>query len=190
MGLILTLLTNLPRESAELFGAVIWQLWKEHNSLFWSGSCKLASDIPHAAKMFLQEWNQVQQHKEISVNRHACQAWHAPPLGYLKVNIDAAFFEDSNHIGLGMVIRDSNGSFVVGRTLILDGCVDVDVSETMGFLEVLSWVKNLGLQNLIVGGDSKCTVDAIAGSRASIYSFGDIVSQYRVLLSELCNVSI
>lgn len=32
-GLVMSLLVNLPRESANLFGVLIWQIWKERNSL-------------------------------------------------------------------------------------------------------------------------------------------------------------
>lgn len=91
---------------------------------------------------------------------------------------------------LGMVIRDSNCAFVAGRSLVIAGCVDVDIGEAMGFLEALSWVKHLGLHNVIVEGDSKSSVDAIVGSSSSISSFGDIINHCHSLLSILNNVSV
>lgn len=74
--------------------------------------------------------------------------------------------------------------------MILDGCVDVGTGEAMGFLEALSWIKGLSLQNVIVEGGTKSTVDAIVGSGSCIASFGNIVIQCKSLLSSLCNVSI
>lgn len=36
-------------------------------------------------------------------------SWNPPPLGSLKCNIDAAFFESINLSGFGMCIRDHGG---------------------------------------------------------------------------------
>lgn len=43
----------------------------------------------------------------------------------------------------GMVIRDDSGEYVVGRTLLFQDFVDLDVGEAMIVYEALSWCKNL-----------------------------------------------
>ncbi|KAL8521752.1 hypothetical protein ACS0TY_012047 [Phlomoides rotata] len=64
-------------------------------------------------------------------------------------------------MGFGMILRDEEGEFVAARTIVLVGCVTVDVGEAMGFYEALLWLKDLGIENVIVEGDVKLIVDAI-----------------------------
>lgn len=52
------------------------------------------------------------------------RAWHPPPVGSLKLNVDATFFYDTNETGVVMVIRDdlgSTGKFSVGQVYYYSG---------------------------------------------------------------------
>lgn len=42
--------------------------------------------------------------------------WHPPPPGAVKVNVDTTFDPISPHVGLGVIVRNSEG-------VLLDGCV-------------------------------------------------------------------
>ncbi|KAL8522420.1 hypothetical protein ACS0TY_012532 [Phlomoides rotata] len=42
------------------------------------------------------------------------------------------------------VLCNDGGDFVAARSLTIAGCLSVDVGEAMGFLEALSWLKELG----------------------------------------------
>lgn len=70
-----------------------------------------------------------------------CRARHPAPTGGLKLNVDAVFFVDSNQAGLGMVLRDGYGGFILARTVVKPGCQEVEVGEIMGFYEALSWLR-------------------------------------------------
>ncbi|XVF61295.1 hypothetical protein PTKIN_Ptkin08bG0118800 [Pterospermum kingtungense] len=43
-----------------------------------------------------------------------CEFWHIPPSPYLKYNTYAAVFSDVSLTGLGIVIRNASGDFIVG----------------------------------------------------------------------------
>ncbi|KAL8556989.1 hypothetical protein ACS0TY_004456 [Phlomoides rotata] len=64
------------------------------------------------------------------------------------------------------------------------------LEKRWGFMGALSWVKNLGFQNVIVEGDSKIVVDVILSSSACDSSFGDFIARSKVLLVSCCNVSV
>ncbi|KAL8528675.1 hypothetical protein ACS0TY_006212 [Phlomoides rotata] len=119
-----------------------------------------------------------------------CRAWHAPPTGMWKVNVNAAFFADSQQIGIGMVLRNEFGEFLAGKTLLIPGCMNVDKGEVMGFFEALSWVKSLDMANEIVEGDAKIVVDAIHASNTFNSVFGDFVMASREIVSSLQNVMV
>ncbi|KAL8468808.1 hypothetical protein ACS0TY_031851 [Phlomoides rotata] len=52
-------------------------------------------------------------------------------------------------MGVGMVLRNEFGNFVMGRILIFHVCVDVKVGEAIGFFEALSWAKSLKWRRLL-----------------------------------------
>ena len=45
--------------------------------------------------------------------------WAPPPTNYYKINVDASL-----SVGLGIIIRDSAGSFMTTRAIKIDGCAD------------------------------------------------------------------
>lgn len=96
---------------------VLWQVWKERNAKLWDGQCKSPSDSVHASAALLGEWSSsrlVPINSTIisGVTRRPCGAWHPPPAGFWKLNVDAAFSRDSFQTGFGMVVRDEHGSFI------------------------------------------------------------------------------
>lgn len=44
--------------------------------------------------------------------RPLSQKWQKPPVGFVKLNVDAAFHHSTAVAGLGGVFRDSNGTFL------------------------------------------------------------------------------
>lgn len=46
--------------------------------------------------------------------------WNPPQQGFIKCNLDVAFFEDTKTFGLGMCLRDSEGNFIKAMTYSLD----------------------------------------------------------------------
>ncbi|XP_075076638.1 uncharacterized protein LOC142163266 [Nicotiana tabacum] len=47
---------------------------------------------------------------------HINVKWHRPPKGLFKLNIDASFHKNMQIYGLGGVIRNANGHWIVGYT--------------------------------------------------------------------------
>lgn len=48
-------------------------------------------------------------------------AWHPPPSGAIKSNIDVAFFTMESRSGIGLVVLDSDGDFLRARTMTVPG---------------------------------------------------------------------
>ncbi|KAL8521358.1 hypothetical protein ACS0TY_011763 [Phlomoides rotata] len=119
-----------------------------------------------------------------------CTTWHRPPTGYLKVNVDATFFRESLQTGTCMVLQDDAGNFVLGRTILLSGVVDVDIGESMGFLEALSWVKNLNLVIVVVDEDAKLVVDPIRSSNSRVSIFGEYIQHCKDFLASYPSFSV
>ncbi|KAL8541421.1 hypothetical protein ACS0TY_002621 [Phlomoides rotata] len=75
-------------------------------------------------------------------------------MGKWKLNVDAAFFQETQQTGVGMVLRNEQGDFIVERSVVIMGCVDVDVGENLGFYEALLWLIGTEIESIIVEGDA------------------------------------
>ncbi|KAL8461944.1 hypothetical protein ACS0TY_033143 [Phlomoides rotata] len=82
-------------------------------------------------------------------------------MGRVKLNIDAGQFTDVMSTCLGMVLRDDTGCFLIGRTLYFPGNYRSEEAEVIGLNEALSWIKNLGKDNVEVEMDTMVVVDAV-----------------------------
>ncbi|KAL8514017.1 hypothetical protein ACS0TY_013220 [Phlomoides rotata] len=116
------------------------------------------------------EWKEAQVVRGASRSLHAspCLAWHPSPSGRMKLNVDAAFFSDTQQTGIGLVLRDELGNFIKGRTKI----------------------KEMNRGDIIVEGDAKIVVDAINSSLLHNSVFGDCIDACKSILLESPGVSV
>lgn len=181
----------LDTPEKESFGMLLWQIWKERNELVWKGINRRPGEAVFISASFLHEWRSARDNKLAAggmqrrvgaAGAAGCRAWHPPTVGKLKCNVDAAFFEDTNQTGIGMVLRDDVGHFILARTMVFHGRLEVDVGEVMGFFEALSWLQTLNLGSVVIEGDSKIVVDALKSSNTLDSIFGDYVNACKVIL--------
>ncbi|KAL8467908.1 hypothetical protein ACS0TY_031233 [Phlomoides rotata] len=67
-----------------------------------------------------------------------CVCWDKPRASFWKVNVDDAFFSNSTHTCVNMILRDDQGVFVACKTIVLATFYDVDEGEALGLFEALS----------------------------------------------------
>jgi hypothetical protein len=61
--------------------------------------------------------------------------WTVPPLDYMKINIDGAYFAISRKAMLGVIIRDHEGNPVLTAWRLLFNCRDAEEAETLACLD-------------------------------------------------------
>jgi len=116
---------------------------------------------------------------------HTANRWQRPLLGRYKCNIDAAFSNSLNRTGIGICIRDHNGSFVLAKTVLHPCFLPVDVGETLGLFLALQWLSDIQFDNVDFETDSKLTVDAFLSDRNDTSEFGCIITSCCSLFSHL-----
>ena len=94
-----------------------------------------------------------------SVPHHGIR-WQHPLPGRYKCNIDAAFSNSLNRTGIGICIRESDGSFVLAKTEMHLCLLPVDVGEALGLHLALQWLSDMQFDNVDFETDSKLTADA------------------------------
>ncbi|XP_058223051.1 uncharacterized protein LOC131332769 [Rhododendron vialii] len=110
--------------------------------------------------------------------------WQKPTGGKLKFNVDGAWVSRSDGLaeaGAGIVARDSNGSFVAARSLNL-GVVGTPLcAEAMVWRAAFDFAILLGLDSLVMEGDSQQLVRCIRGEIACSTEVEVVVEDVRRL---------
>ncbi|MCI32028.1 cytochrome P450, partial [Trifolium medium] len=101
--------------------------------------------------------------------------WEKPSRQRFKCNVDVSFSSSRNRVGLGMCIRDDDGSFVLAKTMWILPLCNVDVGEALGVLHAINWVHELQLEGVDFALNSKKVVDYFHKGRNDVTEFGDVV---------------
>lgn len=85
----------------------------------------------------------------------SCLLWHINPHNFLKCNTIAAQNLEENITSVGMVLQDDVGEFIAGRTVVISGIQMVKEVESIGLLETMSWIHQMGLNMVHFEVDAK-----------------------------------
>jgi ribonuclease HI len=106
-----------------------------------------------------------------------------PPHGRLKCNIDASFSESLNKTGIGMCIRDAEGTFVLAKTYNFSPKCSIPLGEAMGLFVALQWLRDLHLDHIDFALDSETITKAFHHHQPDISEFGQVMADARRLFS-------
>jgi hypothetical protein len=83
--------------------------------------------------------------------------WNPPPEGWIMINVDAAIFEDSNwmglDLGLGLVIRNHKGDFIVAIRQGIEKITNSELAEMLAFRRAVHFATQLSYNQVIVVSD-------------------------------------
>ncbi|KAL3640558.1 hypothetical protein CASFOL_015526 [Castilleja foliolosa] len=95
---------------------------------------------------------------------NSSKPWMAPPVDWLKVNMDATFSNDSASIGI--IIRNYQGSILFASSAT-HKCLDSTSAESLGILDACKAVEILNLKNIIFESDSLLAIIFINGDSSN-----------------------
>ena len=61
----------------------------------------------------------------------APSAWLAPPVGFFKINVNGAAFDDGRPSCIGVVIRDSRGFLIAASNKVLPASFSAAITESL-----------------------------------------------------------
>ena len=111
--------------------------------------------------------------------------WHTPMINRVKINVDAAIFEQTNCYSHAFVIRDHEGKLIEARSSCMRGQPNPDLAEALGIKEVLSWVQENDCRNTIIESDCLQVVQAIRSSLTCFSYLGRFIKECRDILARL-----
>ncbi|KAL8121459.1 hypothetical protein AgCh_018258 [Apium graveolens] len=180
---------NQKRKSdAEIIVMISWMLWKNRNDVVWKQKCMDVSSIVTTALSVLNQWKFVQDRSfNISLGYmtqdDGSEQWCTPTVDRIKVNSDAAIFENRNMYIYAFVARNHNGTLIEAKSSCAPGSISHVLAEAIGILEALSWIKTKKLSNVDVETDSLELVQWIRSSYTSLSYVGRMIDKYRNILA-------
>jgi ribonuclease HI len=82
-------------------------------------------------------------------------------MGWIKLNWDVALDILAKKLGLGVVVRDSCGVFVVAKAAVIPFISDPTTGEALAAWSAITLAHDLDLQKVVLEGDSQPVIAAI-----------------------------
>lgn len=94
---------------------------------------------------------------------HTEVKWTPPPVEWFKANWDVAFQKDAGRMGVGVIVRDHNGKVRAARSFTKRGVLKPKTGETIASYHAAQLCNFMGLQKVILEGDTKLVVEDVNG---------------------------
>ncbi|KEH16790.1 hypothetical protein MTR_0093s0070 [Medicago truncatula] len=78
--------------------------------------------------------------------------------------------------GIGICIRDDEGTFMLAKTVYISPMCSVVVGEALGLFQSLQWLSDMQFDNVDFTLDSKITTDAFNHRRIDVTEFIQVIS--------------
>ena len=144
---------------------MIWhQVWSTRNAVWLGKKVLISIEVGRNALQVVNSYYEdsiphVLMQSVMNSNVH----YATPPTNYYKINVDASLSVEHNVTGLGIIIRDSVGSFMAARVIIIDVCADPHRAELLVAREGLIFAWDAGFRRVILEGDARNVYESIKG---------------------------
>ncbi|KAH9684395.1 reverse transcriptase domain-containing protein [Citrus sinensis] len=175
------------KEECNIAMMICWQIWVNRNNKVWNNTACSVCQILNSAGQFLYQW-QAAKRQVFDINDdtqrlvHGALCWEKPKFGWVKCNVDAAVFASQGKIGIGCVIRNSQGGFLAARCVEVVGNFGAREAEALSIREALSWMKELHFPCVIIEMDCLQVFRALVEEFSSPNGFGLIIEDCRALV--------
>ena len=108
------------------------------------------------------------------------QQWRPPKPQCFKVNFDATVFRASRLAGLGVIVRNNSGEAVGALSSSIPLAHSVADLEALACLKAVQFALELGLNHVVVEGDSTVIINALLHGAGDMACFGNILGDIRM----------
>ncbi|XP_060969090.1 uncharacterized protein LOC133036597 [Cannabis sativa] len=181
-----------PMDRIERLAMLLWGVWRARNDLVWNNKALSVERVVNAAITYLDSWKNAQLENRVvspisGPITFGCEQWAKPCFGEIKVNCDAAVFEDDNSFGLGWIAWDHNSLFIDALAVKTYGEPDPFLAEVIPLKEALSWVKGRWVEggvptSVVMESDSLLLVQVVQRKKLLLSPVGLLVSDCVALM--------
>ena len=131
--------------SVALFSTIAWCLWQRRNKLRERQPTWTLQEIGRRANELVVEFFEIHQQPPNPMHQAPHVKWSPPVESGYKANFDAAFFDNSELAGLGVVVRDSFGNIMGASSQKISRPQSVEHAEALAARRAVILVKELML---------------------------------------------
>jgi hypothetical protein len=172
---------------------LMWHIWQSRNDVVWNNTQFSPTQIGLQSFNTWQAWyaaNYSQSHNHQAAQNINNTRWRRPNEGWLKINVDAAFFRDQRKTSVACCVRQDNGSFLCAQTRNLSYVPTVLEGEALALLEAARLAVQQGWDRVVFESDSHTLVHATVNNNVGCSEFSNIVSSIKNNLSLLSNFEV
>ena len=103
-------------------------------------------------------------------------------MGTVKENFNGAIFQDIRKVGIGVIVRDSNGQAIASLSEQTSLPFSPEIVEAMATARAISFVQDLGFTSFILEGDSVNVINTLNSDEKSLSNYGHILSSTKSML--------
>ncbi|BFG35644.1 hypothetical protein CerSpe_219180 [Prunus speciosa] len=183
---VLSCIDHLSHADLDLFFVTGWAIWEARNGKLWNNLTPKPEFTSSSTAVRLHDFVRAcPQGAALSRGCTVPQIWIKPCTGSLKINVDGSWTAGNTDGGVGIVVRDSNGKFVVGRALHVDNVFSTLQVEAMAAREGAILAVEGDFNNVIFESDSLQIVSAIRSPSVDRSSVGPVVEDTKALLTQI-----
>jgi ribonuclease HI len=193
MNLLEMLQRRLDAEGMQLVAVVARLLWLRRNKLIFEGLFQSPADLIRLAQEQLQSFRIAElggcaQGFQLSpLSNSVPQKWKKPPHGVIKLNWDAAIDKNNQRMGIGIIARDHNRNIVAAFVATRLYITDPSSAEALAAWKMAELCVMLGLNNVLLEGDSLEVVQALCKEDSTWGRYGALISDAKLLLQHVQN---
>jgi ribonuclease HI len=165
-------------EEIEMCAVIARAIWTRRNAVVHGEAFEHPNVLLRKARESLRQFQSMQIESntgEEAPGTGITQKWTGPPNGSYKVNWDIALDAKQNCLGIGVIIRDDKGAVFGALRRVACTTQDPTMGEAIGALAAVEFSRDTGISDVILEGDSKQIVDAIAGMGSYWCKYGHII---------------
>ncbi|KAK3212813.1 hypothetical protein Dsin_017519 [Dipteronia sinensis] len=178
---------NLSKKNLEFLCVALWRIWLMRNLFVHGGRIQDMYQVVPWAEEFLAEFQDANSEaaKLVGRARPTGICWRPLEVGMLKLNTDVAIDVQNQRVGLGMVIRDDLGMVLAASTQKIRTYFSLPVAEAMTILRGTIFLKNSGLEPIVIESDALGVVQMINSATKVSADIGLIIEDIRDRLHEM-----
>lgn len=172
---------------------LLWAIWKERNEACFEKRApnpwSALNRVNLISNDYFSHWannshrsNTHRQSQDIGKN------WRPPPIGALKMNVDASFNKDKCIAQAGIVIRNEFGELVGGHTCKLAACSPI-TAEALALREAVTLAANCNMGRVFIESDCQVLVRAFR-NEIKIGEISSIIGDLKAVTNEYSDIHI
>ena len=167
----------------DLLAMIFWLIWEKRNADHMRDNSFCYQDIRPRAIRLLHDFSAAQLPQKTDYPSVLARRvrWIPPISSSYKVNYDRAIFKEIGVVGLGVVIRDAEGSMIGALMERIPLPLAVATMEALACRRVVLFVKELSIFDATFENDSKIVTNALCGGGSNHPEFGLIIMDSLVL---------